>query len=112
MSRCVVVCLSGMFLIHRFNRLLTVCSQVFNYTAGPALNWSKRARFHNNIRSVTIQKQVPLRPDWQQSTVELYLSGLIGTESHSDMQNIRTIQFLFENRLHWQFEVRLLLLII
>jgi hypothetical protein len=34
MTRCVVVCLSGMFLIHRFSQLLTVCNQDFNYTAG------------------------------------------------------------------------------
>jgi len=34
MTRCVVVCLSGMFLIHRFSRLLTVCSQLFNYMVG------------------------------------------------------------------------------
>jgi len=39
------------------------------------------------------------------STVELYLSGLIGTASHPDMQKIRVIRFFFENRLHWQFEV-------
>jgi hypothetical protein len=38
-------------------------------------------------------------------TVELYLSGLIMTAYHPDMQKIRIIGFLFENRLHWQFEV-------
>jgi hypothetical protein len=43
---------------------------------------------------------------WDKYTVELQLSGLIGTASHPDMQKIRTIGFLFENRLHWQFEVR------
>jgi hypothetical protein len=42
-------------------------------------------------------------------TVDLHLSGLIGTGSHPDMQKIRTIEFFFENRLHWQFEVWLLL---
>ena len=31
--------------------------------------------------------------------------GLIGTESHSDMQKIRIIGFFYENRIHWQFEV-------
>jgi len=38
-------------------------------------------------------------------TVELHLSGLIGTARHPDMQKIRIIGFFFENRLHWQFEV-------
>jgi len=42
-------------------------------------------------------------------TVELHLSGLIGTASHPDIQKIRIIGFLFENRLYWQLEVRLLL---
>ena len=37
--------------------------------------------------------------------VELHLSGLFGTASHPDMQNIRIIGVLFRNRLHWQFEV-------
>jgi hypothetical protein len=36
--------------------------------------------------------------------VERHLSGLIGTMSHPDMQKIRIIGFLWENRLHWQFE--------
>ena len=36
--------------------------------------------------------------------------GLIRTASDPDMQKIRIIGiFLFENRLHWQFEVRQLL---
>jgi len=34
--------------------------------------------------------------------------GLIGT-SHPNMQIIRIIGLFFENRLHWQFEERLLL---
>ena len=78
MTRCVVVCLPGMFLIHRFSRLLSVVARFLIIWPGEALNLSKRARFHKHIRSVTIQKQVSLRPDWPQSTVELYLSGLIG----------------------------------
>jgi hypothetical protein len=41
--------------------------------------------------------------------VDLRLSGLIGTGSHPEMQTIRIIGFFFENRLHWLFEVRLLL---
>jgi hypothetical protein len=40
--------------------------------------------------------------------VELYLSGLIGTARHLDVQNIRIIGVFFEIRLHWQSEVRLL----
>jgi len=43
------------------------------------------------------------------NTVELHLFGIIVTASHPDMQKIRMIGFFFENRLHWQFEVRLLL---
>ena len=43
-----------------------------------------------------------------ENTVELQLSGLIGTASHPDMQKIRIFRFFSENRLHWQFEVRLL----
>ena len=38
-------------------------------------------------------------------TVKLHLSGLIGTDSHPDMQKIRIIVFFFENRLHLQSEV-------
>jgi hypothetical protein len=42
-------------------------------------------------------------------TVEIHLSGTIWTASHPDKQNIWIIGFFFENRLHWQFEVLLLL---
>ena len=45
-------------------------------------------------------------------TVELHVSGIFGTASHPDMQKIRTIWFFYENRQHWQFEVRLLLFIV
>jgi hypothetical protein len=41
--------------------------------------------------------------------VELHLSELIGTVSHPDMQKIRIIGFLIENRLHSQYEIRLLI---
>jgi hypothetical protein len=41
----------------------------------------------------------------QQRAVELNLPGLIGTASHPDMQKSRIIGFVFENRLHCQFEV-------
>jgi hypothetical protein len=40
-----------------------------------------------------------------QCTVELHLSGLIGTASHPDTPKLRIIGFFFENRLHWHFEV-------
>jgi hypothetical protein len=43
------------------------------------------------------------------NTVELHISGLIGKASHPDLQKNPIIGFFFENRLHWQFEVRLLL---
>ena len=39
---------------------------------------------------------------------EFHLSGLIGTGSHTDTQKIRKLDFS-SKRLHWQFEVRLLL---
>jgi hypothetical protein len=42
-------------------------------------------------------------------TVDLHLSGLNGTARHHRMQKIWIIGFFFENRLHWQFEIRLLL---
>jgi hypothetical protein len=42
-------------------------------------------------------------------TVELYLSGFIGTENYPDIQKIWIIEFFFGKRLEWQFAVRLLL---
>jgi len=42
------------------------------------------------------------------SNVEFHFSGLIGTASHPDVQKIRIIGIYFENRLHWPFEVTLL----
>jgi hypothetical protein len=39
-------------------------------------------------------------------------SGLIGTARFPDMRKIRIIGSFVENRLHWQFEVRLLLFIV
>jgi len=45
------------------------------------------------------------------STVELHLSGLIGT-SHPEKKKIRIIGFFLENRFHWQYEVLPLLLTI
>jgi len=43
------------------------------------------------------------------NTVKLHQSGLSGAASHPDMQKILIIGFFFENKLHWQFAVRLLL---
>ena len=37
--------------------------------------------------------------------VELHLSGLIETASHSNMQKTRIIEFFLENRPLWQIEV-------
>ena len=45
----------------------------------------------------------------ERCTVELRLFGMIGKASNPNMQKIRIIGFCFENRLHWQFVVRLLL---
>jgi len=42
-------------------------------------------------------------------TAELDLSRLIVTANHQDKQKILVIEFFFENSLHYQFEVRLLL---
>jgi len=42
-------------------------------------------------------------------TVELHLFGIIGTASRPDMQKIQIFGLIFETKLHWQFEVRLLL---
>jgi len=44
-------------------------------------------------------------PDENITTVELQLSGLIGTTSHPGMQKIRIIGFFFKNRLHWLFDM-------
>ena len=37
------------------------------------------------------------------------LIRLTVTANHPDKQKIRIIEFFLENRIHWQFEVRLLL---
>jgi hypothetical protein len=42
-------------------------------------------------------------------TVELHFSGLIGTASHMDRQIIQITGYFFEKRVHWWFEVWLLL---
>jgi len=39
------------------------------------------------------------------NTVELQLTGLMGTARHPDIQKFRIIGFFSENRLHWQFEL-------
>jgi hypothetical protein len=40
-------------------------------------------------------------------TVELHLYGLIGTTSHPDMRKIQITGFVFGNKLHGQFEVKI-----
>jgi len=40
---------------------------------------------------------------------KLHIFGLIGMVNHSDMQKIQIIGFFFENRIHWKFEIQLLL---
>ena len=42
-------------------------------------------------------------------TVEIHLSGLIGTASHPVREKIGIVGLFFENRLHWLLEFRLLL---
>jgi len=42
-------------------------------------------------------------------TVKLHLCELTGKASHPYMEKIWIIGFFFENRLHWQFEIQLLL---
>ena len=67
------------------------------------LTWSPRRRTSSYSRRLSINKiRIP-------NTVGLHLSGLIGTACHPVMQIIRIIRLFFKNRLHWQFEVRLLL---
>jgi len=46
-----------------------------------------------NMFSVSVEHATSLIPT-QQTTVEIRLSGLIGTASHPDMQKIRIIGFL------------------
>ena len=59
------------------------------------------------VQDVTPQKAgIVILTTAKPCTVERHVSGLIGMESHPDMQKIRmTGFFFFENRLHWQFEV-------
>jgi len=74
-------------------------------------------RNHNLSRRMAANPFLRPRGHWDQhtytneniNTVELQLSGLIGTVKHPDLQKIRIIGFFFVNRLHWQIEVRLLL---
>jgi len=40
-------------------------------------------------------------------TEELHIFGLNEMVNHLDMQKIQITGFFFENRLHWQFEIRL-----
>ena len=40
-------------------------------------------------------------------TVKLHLFGLNGKTGHQDLQKLRINGFFFQNRLHWQLQVRL-----
>ena len=73
------------------------------------------------IRSRTVQPVVTRYTDWATGpsvlcilthtdiTAELPVSGLTVMASRPVVQKVRTIVFFFESRLHWRFEVRLLL---
>ena len=64
---------------------------------------------NDNLAAVFFKIVFKLYNIKNENTIELHLSGLIGTAGHPDMQKIRIIGLFLENRLHWQFEVRLLL---
>ena len=50
-----------------------------------------------------------LAPGDISGTVEIHISEIIWTATLPDMQEIRIIGYLYENRLHWQAEFRPLL---
>ena len=68
----------------------------------------KRLSYKEDARCLKVNLDKQIKENSVISTVELHLSGLTGTASHPDMQIIRIIGVFFENRLHWQFELRLL----
>ena len=57
------------------------------------------------IDKTCLSVEYKLPPSQVKLTVEQHLSRLIRTASHLDMQSIRIIGIIFENRLDWQFEV-------
>jgi hypothetical protein len=65
--------------------------------------------YSSNFKNVKRLHVVGLTVPTSGSTVELQLSGLIGTARHPDMHPVRIIGFFFENWLHWPFEIRVLL---
>jgi len=65
-------------------------------------HWVSNHRYINLTGCSTSQ-------NFQACTVGLHLPGLIPTARHPKMQKIRITGFLFENWLHWQSGVRLLL---
>ena len=86
--------------------------QEAGWAPGPVWTGGKTRLQRDSIpdRPVSIQTLYQLNyPAHKSNKVELHLSGLIETASHPDKQKIWVIEFIFDNRLHWQFEVRLLL---
>ena len=78
--------------------------------------WQKLTAKHKNVNYIThcmlystYSTYSVADQQYSWSTAELHLSGLTGKPSHPDMQKIGIIGFFFENRLHWQFAVLLLL---
>ena len=71
---------------------------------------SRRVQFrglHWNLAFVEYEAGVPatcLSKIAVECSVELHLSGLIGTASHPDMRNVRIVGFFSESRLRWQFK--------
>ena len=71
---------------------------------------SRRVQFrglHWNLALVEYETGVPAT--WfskiaVECTVELHLSGLIGTASHPDMRKVRIVGFFSGSRLRWQFK--------
>jgi len=63
-------------------------------------------RMYNTVQMVCLSQSTFIKFN----SAELHLSGLTGTANHPDMQKIRIIGYFFDKKLHWQFEVRLLLL--
>jgi len=87
-------------------------SKMLEQISGMRVPQHNKEKISYQCRSAIFEVQPARSPDLNPFTVELHLSGLIGMASHLDMQKIRIIGFFFENRLHWQFEVRLLIFMI
>ena len=83
---------------------------VTNYKYDGGANFRSLSFFIHTVVSINSNRLCDRQLQLQVCiTVELHSSGLIGTASHLVMQKTRVIGLVFENRLHWQFAVRLLL---